>query len=79
LIPDFDVEGQHLGLVVHDGLQAVTNLDPYWLESNIEMEPAELPAAGGTVKEAVREVSVGRPVVTATDSDGNELGILQDR
>jgi predicted enzyme related to lactoylglutathione lyase len=36
-------------------------------------------AAGGTVKDPVRDVGGGRLVATFTDPDGNVLGLLQDR
>jgi predicted enzyme related to lactoylglutathione lyase len=36
-------------------------------------------AAGAVVKEAAHDVGGGRLVATVTDTDGNVLGILQDR
>ncbi len=36
-------------------------------------------AAGGTVKDAPRDVGNGRLVATFTDPDGNVLGVLQDQ
>ena len=35
--------------------------------------------AGATVKEPAHDDGGGRLVATATDSDGNVLGLLQDR
>jgi predicted enzyme related to lactoylglutathione lyase len=52
---------------------------PYWHVSDIEAKLAEVTAAGGTIKDAVRDVGGGRLVATFTDVDGNELGLMQDR
>jgi predicted enzyme related to lactoylglutathione lyase len=74
----YDTEGQHIGLVPGGGPQGMTHLVPYWQVSDIEAKVAELTAAGGTVKDAVREVGPGRRVATVIDADGNELGLSQD-
>jgi len=41
--------------------------------------PAAMRAAGATVKEPAHDVGGGRLVATVADSDGNVLGLLQDR
>ncbi len=74
----FDTEGQHIGLVPGGGPQGMTNLVAYWHVSDIEAKLSDVTAAGGTLKEAVRDVGGGRLVATFTDADGNELGLLQD-
>jgi predicted enzyme related to lactoylglutathione lyase len=74
----FDTNGQHIGLVPGGGPQGMTNLVAYWHVSDMEAKLAQVTAAGGTVKEAVRDVGSGRLVATFTDADGNELGLLQD-
>ena len=51
----------------------------YWQVTDIEGKLAEVTAAGGAVKEPVREVGPGRAVATFTDPDGNVLGLLEDR
>jgi predicted enzyme related to lactoylglutathione lyase len=51
----------------------------YWHVADIEAKLAEVTAAGGTVKDAPRDVGNGRLVATFTDPDGNVLGVLQDQ
>ncbi|HEY1507754.1 MAG TPA: VOC family protein [Solirubrobacteraceae bacterium] len=74
----FDVAGQHIGLVPGGGPDAMTSPVAYWHVSDIEAKLAEVTAAGGTVKDAPRDVGNGRLVATFTDPDGNVLGLLQD-
>jgi predicted enzyme related to lactoylglutathione lyase len=45
---------------------------------DIEAKLAAVTAAGGTVKDAPREVGGGRVVASFTDPDGNVLGLIQD-
>jgi predicted enzyme related to lactoylglutathione lyase len=75
----FDAEGQHIGLVPGGGPQGMTSPVVYWHVPDIEAKLAEVTAAGGTLKEPVRDVGGGRLVATFTDPDGNVLGLLQDR
>ena len=73
----FDVAGQHIGLV--PGGQGMTSPVAYWHVPDIEAKLAEVVAAGGTPKEAPRDVGGGRLVATFTDPDGNVLGLVQDQ
>ena len=75
----FDAAGQHIGLVPGGGPQGMTSPVAYWHVPDIEAKLAEVTAAGGTLKEPVRDVGGGRLVATFTDPDGNVLGLLQDR
>ena len=75
----FDAAGQHIGLVPGGGPQGMTSPVAYWHVPDIEAKLAEVTAAGGTVKDPVRDVGGGRLVATVTDPDGNVLGLLQDR
>lgn len=75
----YDVGGQHIGLVPGGADQGMTGPVAYWHVADIEAKLEELTAAGASVKEAVREVGPGRVVATVIDSDGNVLGLLQDR
>jgi predicted enzyme related to lactoylglutathione lyase len=75
----FDVDGQHIGLVPGGAQQGMTGPVAYWHVPDIEARLAEVTAAGGTVKDAPRDVGNGRLVATFTDPDGNVLGLLQDR
>ena len=56
-------------------MKLVTNLDRKAIEGKL----AEVTAAGGTLKAAPKDVGGGRLVATFTDSDGNVLGLIQDR
>lgn len=75
----FDVAGQHIGLVPGGGSDGATSPVAYWQVPDIEAKLAEVTAAGGSVKEAPREVGPGRTVATFTDPDDNVLGLVQDR
>ena len=75
----YDAEGQHIGLVPRAGAQGMTAPVAYWHVDDIQAKLAEVTAAGGTVKDPVRDVGGGRLVATFTDPDGNVLGLLQDR
>jgi predicted enzyme related to lactoylglutathione lyase len=75
----YDAAGQHIGLVPGGAQQGMTGPVDYWHVPDIEAKLAEVTAAGGTVKDAPRDVGGGRLVATFTDPDGNVLGLLQDR
>lgn len=72
----YDVAGQHIGLVPGGEPGGPV---AYWQVTDIEGKLAEVTAAGGAVKEPVREVGPGHAVATFTDPDGNVLGLLEDR
>ncbi|MGW3996424.1 VOC family protein [Amycolatopsis sp. NPDC004772] len=74
----YDVEGQHIGLVPNGAQQGMTGPVSYWHVDDIEAKLAEVTKAGGTVKDAPKDVGNGRLVATFTDADGNVLGVLQD-
>ncbi|MEV0645445.1 VOC family protein [Phytomonospora sp. NPDC050363] len=74
----YEVEGQHIGLVPGGAQQGMAGPVAYWQVADIEAKLAEVTAAGGTVKDAPRDVGGGRLVATFTDPDGNVLGVLQD-
>jgi len=75
----YDVAGQHIGLVPNGGPQGLTSPVAYWHVPDIEAKLAEVTAAGATVKEAAHDVGGGRLVADIVDTDGNVLGLLQDR
>ncbi|WP_225729751.1 MULTISPECIES: VOC family protein [unclassified Nocardia] len=75
----FDAEGQHIGLVPNGGPQQMTSPVSYWHVADIAAKLAELTAAGATLREDAHEVGAGRLVATVTDTDGNVLGLIQDR
>ena len=75
----FDVAGQHIGLLPGGGPQGLTSPVAYWHVDDIEAKVAEVTAAGATVKDAPNEVGGGRVVASVIDSDGNVLGLIQDK
>jgi len=75
----FEAEGQQIGLVPNAEQQHMTSPVAYWHVADIKAKLAEVTAAGGTLKESPRDVGSGRLVATFTDTDGNELGLIQDR
>ena len=75
----FEAAGQHIGLVPGGGPQGMSSPVAYWHVPDLVAKLAEVTAAGGTVKDPVRDVGGGRLVATVTDPDGNVLGLLQDR
>lgn len=74
----YDIAGQHVGLVPRDDGDDAPSPVAYWLVADIEAKLVEIASAGGTVREPPREVGGGRLVATATDPDGNVLGLVQD-
>jgi len=74
----YDVDGQHIGLVPGGAGQGMTSPVAYWHVPDIEAKLAEVTAAGGSVKDAPRNVAAGRLVASFTDPDGNVLGLIQD-
>jgi predicted enzyme related to lactoylglutathione lyase len=75
----YQVAGQNIGLVPNGAKQGMTSPVAYWHVPDIEAKLAEVTAAGGKLKDAVRDVGGGRLVATFTDPDGNVLGVLQDQ
>ena len=75
----FEAAGQHIGLVPGGGPQGMTSPVAYRHVPDLEAKLAEVTAAGAMVKEPPHDVGGGRLVATATDPDGNVLGLLQDR
>jgi predicted enzyme related to lactoylglutathione lyase len=75
----YEAEGQQIGLVPSGGPQGMTSPVAYWHVADIEAKLAEVTAAGATVKEAPHDVGGGRLVASFTDSDGNVLGLIQDK
>ena len=75
----FEAEGQQIGLVPGGGEHGMTSPVAYWHVSDVEAKLAEVTAAGATLKEPAHDVGGGRLVASVTDTDGNVLGLLQDR
>jgi predicted enzyme related to lactoylglutathione lyase len=72
----YQAEGQQIGLVPNSPDSSPVS---YWHVTDIEAKLAEVTAAGGTLKDAPKDVGGGRLVATFTDPDGNVLGLVQDQ
>src|SRR5580700_1802106 len=72
----YEAGGQQIGLVPNSGM---TSPVAHWHVADIEAKLAEVTSAGGTLKDAPRDVGGGRLVARFTDADGNVLGLIQDR
>jgi predicted enzyme related to lactoylglutathione lyase len=75
----YEAAGQQIGLVPNAGRQGMTSPVAHWHVDDIEAKLAEVTAAGGTLKDAPRDVGSGRLVASFTDPDGNVLGLIQDK
>ena len=75
----YEAAGQQIGLVPNGGPQGMTSPVAYWHVADIESKLADVTAAGATVHEAAHDVGGGRLVATFKDTDGNVLGLVQDR
>jgi predicted enzyme related to lactoylglutathione lyase len=75
----YEVGGQQIGLVPNGHKQGMTGPVAYWHVPDIEGKLAEVTGAGASVKDAPRDVGGGRLVATFTDTDGNVLGLIQDK
>ncbi|MFE2553818.1 VOC family protein [Streptomyces sp. NPDC059355] len=75
----YEAGGQQIGLVPGGAQQGMAAPVAHWHVPDIEAKLAEVTAAGGKLKDPVRDVGGGRLVATFTDPDGNVLGLLQDQ
>ncbi|MFI5668739.1 VOC family protein [Streptomyces sp. NPDC051704] len=75
----YEAGGQQIGLVPGGARQGMAAPVAHWHVPDIEAKLAEVTAAGGKLKDPVRDVGGGRLVATFTDPDGNVLGLLQDQ
>jgi predicted enzyme related to lactoylglutathione lyase len=72
----YQAAGQQIGLVPNSDM---TSPVAHWHVTDIEAKLAEVTAAGATVKDSPRDVGGGRLVASFTDTDGNVLGLIQDK
>ena len=70
----YNLGGQQIGLVPGGAAQGMEGPVTYWHVADIEAKLADVTAAGGTIKEAPRDVGGGRLVATVFDPDGNVPG-----
>jgi predicted enzyme related to lactoylglutathione lyase len=72
----YEAAGQQIGLVPNSDM---TSPVAYWHVADIAAKLAEVTAAGATIKDEPKDVGGGRLVASFTDTDGNVLGLIQDR
>ena len=72
----YDTDGQHIGLVPNSPEGSPVG---YWHVPDIQAKLAQVTAAGATIKDEPKDVGGGRLVATFADTDGNVLGLIQDR
>jgi predicted enzyme related to lactoylglutathione lyase len=75
----FEAAGRHLGLDPNGHAAGMTGPVAFWPVADIGAAIAALVAAGASVRQEPREVGGGRQVATVVDSDGNPIGLMQDR
>ena len=74
----FTVGDQQLGLDPNGHSQGMTGPIGYWHVEDIRATIERLVAAGGQLRQDVRNVGGTRQIATVADADGNVIGLLQD-
>jgi predicted enzyme related to lactoylglutathione lyase len=74
----FDIDGQHIGLDPNGHGKGMTGPVGYWHVDDIERALKELVGSGAEVMQPASDVGGGKLVATATDADGNVIGLLQE-
>jgi len=74
----FDIGDQHIGLDPNGRGKGMTGPLGYWHVDDIERTLKELVAAGAEVTQPATDVGGGKLVATASDADGNTIGLLQE-
>jgi predicted enzyme related to lactoylglutathione lyase len=72
------VGGQDIGLDPNGHAQGLNGPVPFFHVPDIKASLQQLLDAGATELQAVRDVGGGRLVGSVVDSDGNQIGLLQD-
>lgn len=73
----FDVGGQDIGLDPNGHSQGMTGPVGYWHVDDINETLKALLDAGAMVQQEVTDVGGGKLIATATDVDGNIIGLIQ--
>lgn len=74
----FKLGDQQIGLVPNGHQQGMTGTTAHYHVDDIKTSLQLILDAGGQVQEAIRDVGAGRQVASATDADGNIIGLIQD-
>ena len=73
----YEVGGQDVGLDPNGHGKGMTGSLGYWHVDDIAATIDAVVAAGGAQQQAVTDVGGGKLIATATDADGNLIGLLQ--
>lgn len=74
----FDLGGVHVGLDPSGPGRGMTGPVAYWHVADLEGALDALRQAGATVTQEPTDVGGNRRIATATDPDGNVIGLLHD-
>ena len=74
----YKIGDQELGLVPNGHAQGMTGTTAYYHVDDIKKSLQLILDAGGQVQQDVRDVGGGRLVASATDAEGNIIGLIQD-
>lgn len=73
----FNVDGQEIGLDPNGHSKGLTGPLGYWHVDDINAALAELIKSGAQAQQPVNDVGGGKLIATASDADGNVIGLLQ--
>jgi predicted enzyme related to lactoylglutathione lyase len=74
----FKLGDQQIGLVPNGQAQGMMGTTAHYHVDDIKTSLQLILDAGGKVQQAIRDVGAGRQVASATDADGNIIGLIQD-
>ncbi|MEW2163620.1 VOC family protein [Streptomyces sp. NPDC007084] len=74
----FKDAGQDVGLDPSGHSKGLTGPVPYWHVDDIKATLSALLAAGAETLQDVQEVGGGRLIASVKDTDGNQVGLIQD-
>ena len=73
----FKIGDQDIGLVRITSQQGKTGMTAFYHVDNIRQSLQLLLDAGSTVQQEIKDVGGGRLIASATDPDGNIIGLVQ--
>ena len=73
----FNVDGQEIGLNPNGHQQGMTGPVGYWHVPDVHAALATVVEAGATAQGEPHDVGGGTLMATATDADGNVIGLIQ--
>jgi predicted enzyme related to lactoylglutathione lyase len=73
----FRVDGQEIGLDPHAQSQGMNMPVAYYQVEDIQKSLQSLVEAGAQIAQEPKDVGYGKLIATATDADGNLIGLIQ--